>query len=161
MKITVTFDALDEFNAFMGKQLNLVEPASAQTPTRDWYPGGSTMDERELASVEPQEKPAEPVKQTEEKTTPKSEAPAEKPEAPAEKAVQKDDAVDLITARKVLANLNKRTGENTAHDLTMAFGYERLKEVPADLLPKIVRIAELPASEVRDAIADVRGDYAN
>lgn len=73
----------------------------------------------------------------------------------------KDDAVDLITARKVLANLNKRTGENTAHDLTVAFGYERLKEVPVDLLPEIVRIAELPASEVRDAIADVRGDHAN
>lgn len=154
MKITVTFDALDEFNAFMGKQLNLVEPASAQAPAGDWYPGGSTMDERELTSVEPQEKPAELVKQTEEKTAPKSEAPTEK-------AAPKDDAVDLITARKVLANLNKRTGENTAHDLTMAFGYERLKEVPVDLLPEIVRIAELPASEVRDAIADARGDHAN
>lgn len=154
MKITVTFDALDEFNAFMGKQLSLAEPASAQAPTRDRYPGGSTMDERELASVEPREKPAEPVKAAEEKASPK-------PEAPAEKAAPKDDAVDLITARKVLANLNKRTGENTAHDLTVAFGYERLKEVPVDLLPEIVRIAELPASEVRDAIADVRGDHAN
>lgn len=143
MKITVTFDALDEFNSFMGKQFSLVEPAPAQAPTGDWYPGGNTMDERELASVEPQEKTAP------------------KPEAPAEKAAPKDDAVDLITARKVLANLNKRTGENTAHDLTVAFGYERLKEVPVDLLPEIVRIAELPASEVRDAIADVRGDHAN
>ncbi len=154
MKITVTFDALDEFNSFMGKQFSLVEPAPAQAPTGDWYPGGSTMDERELASVEPQEKPAEPVKTAEEKASPK-------PEAPAEKAVPKDDAVDLITARKVLANLNKRTGENTAHDLTVAFGYARPKEVPGDLLPEIVRIAELPASEVRDAIADVRGDHAN
>lgn len=49
MKITVTFDALDEFNSFMGKQFSLVEPAPAQAPTGDWYPGGSTMDERELA----------------------------------------------------------------------------------------------------------------
>ena len=161
MKITVTFDALDEFNAFMGKQLNLAEPAPAPVSAGDRHPDGSTAGERELTSVEPQEKPAEPVKQTEEKTAPKAEAPTEKPEAPAEKAAPKDDAVDLITARKVLANLNKRTGENTAHDLTMAFGYERLKEVPVDLLPEIVRIAELPASEVRDAIADARGDHAN
>ena len=112
MRITVTFDALDEFNAFMGKQFNLAEPAPAPVPAGDWYPGGSPVDERVPRvpdTVQPQEPPAEPVK------------PAE-PEKP---------AVDHVAARKAMAALNKAAGENIARKLVSAFGYSRLTDMPA------------------------------
>lgn len=148
MKITVTFDALDEFNAFMGKQLNLAEPAPAQAPTGDWYPGGCTMDERELASVELQEKPAEPVKATEEKASPKPEAPAEK-------------AVDHVAARKAMAALNKAAGENIARKLVSAFGYSRLTDVPAEKLPELMDVVARPLDAINAFIAEKGASHAD
>lgn len=98
------------------------------------YPGGSPTDERKLAAVEA---PKHPV--------------IKEPEP---------DAVDMITVRKALTNLNKRTGENTAHEVIAAFGYDRLVNVPKEKLPELMKIAELPADKVHDAIADARGDHA-
>lgn len=144
MKITVTFDALDEFNAFMGKQLNLVEPAPA--PAGDWYPGGSTMDERRLASVEPQEKPAE------EKAVPK---PPAEPVKPAEKAV------DHVAARKAMAALNKAAGENVARKLVSAFGYSRLTDMPAEKLPELMEVVTRPLDAINAFIAEKGAGHAD
>lgn len=142
MRITVTFDALDEFNAFMGKQFNLAEPAPAPVPAGDWYPGGSPVDERVPRvpdTVQPQEPPAEPVK------------PAE-PEKP---------AVDHVAARKAMAALNKAAGENIARKLVSAFGYSRLTDMPAEKLPELMEVVARPLDDINAFIAEKGAGHAD
>lgn len=143
MKITVTFDALDEFNAFMGKQLNLAEPAPSPVPAGDWYPGGSPVDEHVLATVQPPEPPAEPVKPAEEKAAP------EKP------------AVDHVAARKAMAALNKAAGENIARKLVSAFGYSRLTDMPAEKLPELMEVVARPLDAINAFIAEKGAGHAD
>ena len=142
MRITVTFDALDEFNAFMGKQFNLAEPAPAPVPAGDWYPGGSPVDERVPRvpdTVQPQEPPAEPVK------------PAE-PEKP---------AVDHVAARKAMAALNKAAGENIARKLVSEFGYSRLTDMPAEKLPELMEVVARPLDDINAFIAEKGAGHAD
>ena len=142
MRIIVTFDALDEFNAFMGKQFNLAEPAPAPVPAGDWYPGGSPVDERVPRvpdTVQPQEPPAEPVK------------PAE-PEKP---------AVDHVAARKAMAALNKAAGENIARKLVSAFGYSRLTDMPAEKLPELMEVVARPLDDINAFIAEKGAGHAD
>ena len=142
MRITVTFDALDEFNAFMGKQFNLAEPAPAPVPAGDRYPGGSPVDERVPRvpdTVQPQEPPAEPVK------------PAE-PEKP---------AVDHVAARKAMAALNKAAGENIARKLVSAFGYSRLTDMPAEKLPELMEVVARPLDDINAFIAEKGAGHAD
>ena len=142
MRITVTFDALDEFNAFMGKQFNLAEPAPAPVPAGDWYPGGSPVDERVPRvpdTVQPQEPPAEPVK------------PAE-PEKP---------AVYHVAARKAMAALNKAAGENIARKLVSAFGYSRLTDMPAEKLPELMEVVARPLDDINAFIAEKGAGHAD
>ena len=146
MKITVTFDALNEFNAFMGKQFSLVEPAPAQAPTGDWYPGGSTMDERVPSTVQPPEKPAE------EKAEPEKPAEPVKPEKP---------AVDHVAARKAMAALNKAAGENIARKLVSAFGYSRLTDMPAEKLPELMEVVARPLDDINAFIAEKGAGHAD
>ncbi len=143
MKITVTFDALDEFNAFMGKQLNLAEPAPAPVPAGNWYPGGSPVDERVLSTVQPPEPPAE------EKAAPEKPAEPEKP------------AVDHVAARKAMAALNKAAGENIARKLVSAFGYSRLTDVPAEKLPELMEIVTRPLDAINAFIAEKGAGHAD
>lgn len=158
MKITVTFDALDEFNAFMGKQLNLAEPAPAPVPAGNWYPGGSTVDERVLATVQPPKPPAEPVKPAEEKAA--SEKPAE-PVKPAEPEKPAKPDVDHVAARKAMAALNKAAGENIARKLVSAFGYSRLTDVPAEKLPELMEVVARPLDDINAFIAEKGADHAD
>ena len=153
MRITVTFDALDEFNAFMGKQLNLAEPAPAAAPAGSWYPGGSPKDERVLRvpdTVQPPE-PVKPVK------------PAE-PEKPAEPAEQEKPAkpdVDHVAARKAMAALNKAAGENIARKLVSAFGYNRLTDMPAEKLPELMEVVARPLDDINAFIAEKGAGHAD
>lgn len=144
MKITVTFDALDEFNAFMGKQLNLAEPAPA--PAGDWYPGGSPVDERVLSTVQPPEKPAEEKAE---------------PEKPAEPVKQVEKAVDHVAARKAMAALNKAAGENVARKLVSAFGYSRLTDMPAEKLPELMEVVTRPLDAINAFIAEKGAGHAD
>ena len=146
MRITVTFDALDEFNAFMGKQFNLAEPAPAPVPAGNWYPGGSPADERVPRvpdTVQPPEPPAEPVKPAEEKAAP------EKP------------AVDHVAARKAMAALNKAAGENIARKLVSAFGYIRLTDMPAEKLPELMEVVARPLADINAFIAEKGAGHAD
>ena len=142
MRITVTFDALDEFNAFMGKQLNLAEPAPAPVPAGNWHPGGSPADDSVPDTVQPPEPPAEPVK------------PAE-PEKPA-----KPD-VDHVAARKAMAALNKAAGENIARKLVSAFGYSRLTDMPAEKLPELMEVVARPLDAINAFIAEKGAGHAD
>ena len=142
MKITVTFDALDEFNAFMGKQFNLAEPAPAPVPAGNWYQGGSPADDSVPDTVQPPEPPAEPVKPAEEKAAPEN---PEEPEKP---------AVDHVAARKAMAALNKAAGENIARKLVSAFGYNRLTDMPAEKLPELMEVVARPLDAINAFIAE-------
>lgn len=118
MKITVTFDSLDEFEAFKGTAA--VAPQSAQKP------------------VEEQEAPKA------KKSAPKEEAPAEaeapkKTAAPAAPAVTEDFRVEV---RKTLAQLNKSTGGNVAKELIKGFGVSKLTEVKLEDLPALMKKAQ-------------------
>ena len=149
MKITVTFDALDEFNAFMGKQLNLAEPAPAPVPAGNLYPGGSPADDSVPVVFQPPEPPAEPVKPAEEKAAPEKPAEPEKP------------AVDHVAARKAMAALNKAAGENIARKLVSAFGYNRLTDMPAEKLPELMEVVARPLDAINAFIAEKGAGHAD
>ena len=149
MKITVTFDALDEFNAFMGKQLNLAEPAPAPVPAGNLYPGGSLADDSVPVVFQPPEPPAEPVKPAEEKAAPEKPAEPEKP------------AVDHVAARKAMAALNKAAGENIARKLVSAFGYNRLTDMPAEKLPELMEVVARPLDAINAFIAEKGAGHAD
>ena len=170
MRITVTFDALDEFNAFMGKQFNLAEPAPAPVPAGNWYPGGSPADDsvpRVPDTVQPPEPPAEPVKPAEpekpaEPVKPaEPEKPAEEKAAPENPAEPENPAVDHVAARKAMAALNKAAGENIARKLVSAFGYSRLTDMPAEKLPELMEVVARPLDDINAFIAEKGAGHAD
>ena len=162
MKITVTFDALDEFNAFMGKQLNLAEPAPA--PAGDWYPGRSPVDDSVPVVFQPPKPPAEPVKPAEPEKPAEEKAVPEKPAEPvkpAEPEKPAKPAVDHVAARKALAALNKAAGENIARKLVSAFGYSRLTDMPAEKLPELMEVVTRPLDDINAFIAEKGAGHAD
>ena len=116
MKITVTFDSLDEFEAFKGTAA--AAPQSVQ---------------------EPAEEPEAPKAK---KSAPKEEMPWK--EAPAEAETPKKAAAPAVTedfrveVRKALAQLNKATGGNVAKELIKEFGCSKLTEVKLEDLPALM-----------------------
>ena len=120
MKITVTFDSLDEFEAFKGAA---AAPQSAQKP------------------VEEQEAP-KAKKSAPKEEMPWKEASTEAPKktaAPAAPAVTEDFRVEV---RKALAQLNKKTGGNEAKELIKGFGVSKLTEVKLEDLPALMEKAQ-------------------
>lgn len=116
MKITVTFDSLDEFEAFKGAAV--AAPQSAQKPAE-----------------EPKAKKSAPK---EEMPWKEASAEAETPKkaaAPAAPAVTEDFRVEV---RKALAQLNKSTGGNVAKELIKEFGCSKLTEVKLEDLPALM-----------------------
>ena len=116
MKITVTFDSLDEFEAFKGTAA--AAPQSVQKPAE------------------------EPEAPKAKKSVPKEEMPwkeasteAETPKKAAAPAVTEDFRVEV---RKALAQLNKATGGNVAKELIKEFGCSKLTEVKLEDLPALM-----------------------
>ena len=119
MKITVTFDSLDEFEAFKGTAV--VAPQSAQKPAEE--------------PEAPKAKKSAPKEEMPWKEAP---AEAETPKAaaaPAAPAVTEDFRVEV---RKALAQLNKTTGGNVAKELIKEFGCSKLTEVKLEDLPALM-----------------------
>ena len=116
MKITVTFDSLDEFEAFKGTAV--AAPQSAKKPAE------------------------EPEAPKAKKSAPKEEMPWK--EAPAEAETPKKVAAPAVTedfrveVRKALAQLNKSTGGNIAKELIKEFGCSKLTEVKLEDLPALM-----------------------
>lgn len=113
MKITVTFDSLDEFEAFKGTAV--VAPQRAQKPVE------------------------EPEAPKAKKSAPKEEMPwkeaSTEAAAPAAPAVTEDFRVEV---RKALAQLNKATGGNVAKELIKELGCSKLTEVKLEDLPALM-----------------------
>ena len=123
MKITVTFDTLEEFDAFRGAPTIWREvPAPAE------------------------EKKAEPVKEKKKAEVPFEEGPMPAPEpAPEPEPEKKADPEKLrIECRKALAKLNRAVEGKPASKLIKdVTGAEiKLTEVAPEFLPEILRRAE-------------------
>ena len=123
MKITVTFDSLDEFaryikpmEGFEPEPRNVFEEAkqkAAEIAKVDTGTGtivGATLEEQKQIEAEE-----------------------------ATQAVTEDYRVDV---RKFLAKLNKQTGKNTAKELIQQFGATKLTDVKLEDLPALMAKAE-------------------
>ena len=119
MKITVTFDSLDEFEAFKGTAA--AAPQSVQEPA-----------ERTEAPKAEKSAPKEEMPWKEASTE------AEVPKKAAAPAVTEDFRVEV---RKTLAQLNKKTGGNEAKELIKGFGVSKLTEVKLEDLPALMEKA--------------------
>nr|DAP49419.1 MAG TPA: hypothetical protein [Caudoviricetes sp.] len=116
MKITVTFDSLDEFEAFKGT--TAAAPQSVQKPAEE--------------PEAPKAKKSAPKEGMPWKEAP---AEAETPKKAAAPAVTEDFRVEV---RKALAQLNKSTGGNIAKELIKEFGCSKLTEVKLEDLPALM-----------------------
>lgn len=93
------------------------------------------------------EEPAGPEPEAEERYTapmPEPETPADpEPEKPAAATASKTEKpVDRVQMRKILSQLNKKTGENTARKLISDMGYKVFTDVPDDRLAELKAKAE-------------------
>ena len=121
MKITVTFDSLEEFQKYI---------QTAQAPAGQ--PEAPKAEEKPKKAEKPAEKPQEPAEK------PQDEEPAPAPEVPFEEDKPK---MDMVAARKILADLNKEAGSNVARATLKKLGYASLKAVPEDKLQEVVDAA--------------------
>lgn len=119
MKITITFDSLEEFKKHI---IGVPEAAPAQKA-----PEAPQSDEE----PKPKKNPKKAEKPQEEDAGQPDEAP-EKEDAP---EVSEDFRVEV---RKTLAKLNKKVGKNMASDLIKKFGVEKLTEVALSDLPALM-----------------------
>lgn len=121
MKITVTFDSLEEF-------------------TRYVQPGEGFEPEPRNVFEEAKQKTAEIAQDAPEGFEPVKDTPyEEKPEEKAAPAVTEDYRVEV---RKFLAKLNKQTGKNTAKELIQQFAATKLTDVKLEDLPALMAKAE-------------------
>lgn len=115
MQIVITFESLEEFDAFRGG--TPVDPVIVPV----------TQIQQDNEQIKEMLK--DPVAAVEKLI----DQPAPAPEKP---------KVDKPAVRKILADLNKQAGTNKAAELIQAAGYGKLSEVPDEALTGIVEQAE-------------------
>jgi ERCC4-type nuclease len=142
MKITLQFDGLEDLygtlNEFLGMDRDLRNASQKAVPFKD------AVDHAEQTAKELNEsakKTAEIINRAEAKEE------AEKKAKPAPSPEPEVDESYRVEVRKVLAALNKKTGENTASKLIKEFGVDKLTDVKLADLPALMA----KAKEVRDA----------
>ncbi len=117
MKLTITFDSLEEFRSHIIDVGSPSAPAqeAAETPQRDETPKAK--------------------KNPKEAKKPQGENVRQPEKAPEKTEVSEDFRVEV---RKTLAQLNKKTGKNTASELIRSFGVEKLTDVELSDLPALM-----------------------
>lgn len=123
MTIDVRFDSMEEFLRYVDVR------GKVQTTFTDFSP--EEMEKIYEGRKKVDSAPAE----AQEENEPKVEAPAA---VPAEEEKSKPTEALRIEARKILADLNKRTGKNTAKELLMGLGYASLNKVPLEKLQEVI-----------------------
>lgn len=108
----------------------IIRLQSAQAPAGQ--PKALKPVEKPKKAEKPAEKPQEPAEK------PQDEEPAPAPEVPFEEDKPK---MDMVAARKILADLNKEAGSNVARATLKKLGYANLKVVPEDKLQEVVDAA--------------------
>ena len=124
MKITITFDSLEDFQHYVA--LGGVETATEA-------PEAPKAEEKPKKAEKPAEKPQEPAEKPQDEEPAPAPAPEDKPK------------IDMVTARKILADLNKEAGSNVARATLKKLGYASLKAVPEDKLQEVVDAARKEA----------------
>jgi hypothetical protein len=119
MKITVTFDSMEEFL----QHVNTGGSVKAE----------ATKAQKELIEKTAEIAPAEPLP-----ADPVESAPVEENKQAAPE-INEDYRVEV---RKALAALNKKKDGNPAKALIAETGYKRLTDVPLDLLPELMEKAK-------------------
>ncbi len=122
MKISIEFDSWAEVELFRQSGATNVEATSIKEAVK----------KQEEAPAKEEKKPKKTTKKA--KT---EEAPAEEPEA-------NEDVEDLkVKARKLLAKVNKKTGENTAKAWINEMAYDSLSDIKVpDTLNALIAKAE-------------------
>lgn len=115
MKITVTFDSVDEMLRYMDMR------GRVQTTFTDFTPAEIQRIENERKNV------PEPVKDPEQ-------TPAPEPD-PEPVKITEDFRAEV---RRAMATLNKQTGENTAKKILQERGFASLKDAPLEALPELM-----------------------
>lgn len=123
MTIDVRFDSMEEFLRYVDVR------GKVQTTFTDFSP--EEMEKIYEGRKKVDGAPAEAQKENE----PEVEAPAA---VPAEEEKPKPTEALRIEARKILADLNKRTGKNTARELLTGLGYASLSKVPLEKLQGVI-----------------------
>lgn len=129
MKLTLTFDSIEEFEAFRAAAVAEAKAAleAAETPAK-----------KPKAPAEAAEMPAETPEPAEGKTP----APKQKKAAKAEPAAE-EAPLTVQAVRRTLADLNKSVGRNRAAEIVRELtGKERLTDTAPEDWPKIVARAE-------------------
>ena len=130
MKITITFDTLEEFAAHIKYPEGFEDPA-----VTDAAPAPSKFEEAKAATEKIAQEAQEEAPPLEPDKNPLKEEKAE--EKPA-----KVPTIDITAVRKVLSELNAKAGTNVAGRILKAAGFKKLTEVPAEKLPEIMAAAK-------------------
>lgn len=136
MKITVTFDSLEEFQQHMttGKASMKITPEGVAVMP-DVLITPAVVESVPVAAEAPEApKP--------EKKPKKAEKPVEAPEVPFKEDKPEAPAVTTEQVRKQLADLNKKAGKNIAKELIRQVGYKKLTDVPEGALPTLQFLVE-------------------
>lgn len=127
MKITATFDSLEEFQAFIGRGVKMTKVETKKQAEQEVV--GATPEEAEEKAEEPEK--------------PKKEEPK------AKKEPEPDFDAIRVECRKVLAELNQVTGKNTASEIIKTHGCKKLSEVEDMFLPALLE-------EAKEALQDAK-----
>lgn len=138
MKITATFDSLEEFQAFIGRGVKMTKAETKKQAAPEVV--GATPEE--MKAVEAEEIAKEAVKAMDE-VVPKKEEPKVKKEP------EPDFDAIRVECRKVLAELNQVTGKNTASEIIKTHGCKKLSEVEDMFLPALLE-------EAKEALQDAK-----
>lgn len=134
MKITVTFDSLEEFAQHMRTMEGFAPEKPVVLHDQGLFEAAKAAT-KALAAEEAQEAPAAPEGFEPADSTPFDERPAEA----ADPAVTEDYRMEV---RKFLAKLNKQTGKNTAKELISQFGAGKLTDIRLEDLPALMEKAK-------------------
>ena len=130
MKITFEFNSLEEVKKYLDGQVAATIALSEYVKEQEHAPSY-------LAASPKAETKAEPVKDEELPFAPAPEP--KKAEAPAQTKVDESYRVEV---RQVLAQLNKKTGKNTASELIKELGVGKLTDVALSDLPALMAKAQ-------------------
>ena len=142
MQIVLTFNGIEELNKYLDAHVQKALKALGIEPKKK---------DRELVPIEDiqavlkQEELNKSTKKTADiinEAEKKIEAEEKKIEAEEKKEEPKVDESFRVEVRKVLSKLNKKTGQNTAHDLIQTFGVAKLTDMALSDLPALMKKAE-------------------
>lgn len=137
MKITVEFESLKEFKMFMSAADELEEEKTKQVKEPEKATEKKPLTKEELN--ESAKKTAEIINAAEAKEEAEK---AEKPKKEEKKAKAVDYDALRVECRKVLAELNKVTGKNTASEMIKSHGAEKLTQVEDEFIPELLEEAK-------------------